>query len=129
MLAKGASTETPKLFRLSSRLLCAHDKVIGRSFWWRQYLYTSSTIEKSTWCPPRAWQVFILLKVIFILPEEKGNHQPSYKPWDLQWWPACVIHCKMQKYCGSNYLIEFKVHSMRQNLCLTLLRCQEPKTR
>lgn len=28
-------------------------------------------------------------KVLCILPKEKGKHQPTNKPCDIQWWPVC----------------------------------------
>lgn len=56
-------------------------------------------------------------KLLDLLPQEKDNHQASYKPSDIQRWPACLIHwCNSgTKIVGvtNHCLIGFKAPSMR----------------
>lgn len=73
-------------------------------------------LEKSSWCLPWAFNPLWYLKVLCMLPREKGKHQPSYNVFDPQWWPACKM---CQSNSGSNLvgvtnqcLIGLKTHSM-----------------
>ena len=50
-------------------------------------------MEKSSWClnkafiPKHLWY----RKTLNMIPKEKWKHQPGYKCFHLQWFPACQI--------------------------------------
>lgn len=70
-------------------------KLSVRPLFWRQPLHMSMNAQKLSWCRSRTsiptgkcsrhW------KALNIYHRRKGSHQPSFKPCDLQYWPACTV--------------------------------------
>lgn len=51
-------------------------------------LRISMNTEKPKRCLTRAFILMVLeFTVLLMLPNEKGNHQPIYKTYNLPWWP------------------------------------------
>lgn len=65
-------------------------KMMVSPYCWRQRLQKSLTVEKSSWCIPRAFTLLTCGHVTggySALYRRRKVHDPSYQPFGVQWWP------------------------------------------
>jgi hypothetical protein len=85
--------ENPKTAQSMAQTIGFSPQKDGKALLLKTFPTHSLNTEKLSWCLPRQR-----------LPKEKGKHQPSYRPFNIQWFTYLqdMLAQEWPKHCGSS---------------------------